>query len=343
MSTLERPCLPLLSKGEQTKKSEKMSSSLQSKLQFQAAWLYYMRDMKQSEIAELLQTSRASVALYLKQARERGMLSISMATDIFREHVVAQQLEQEFGLEAAYVLAPHGVKNHTDPLQDCAILGGEVLLKFIEENDELGVAWGLTLYELAKRLPLKTVRGLEVVQLCGNLGAPFGYAPERCTLEIANRLSAKSRNLYAPLTVSTVELAQQLSKEPIIAEQLAILESCTKTIFSFGSCNVNSHIVSCGSLTAKEMRQAYKRGARAVVAGRLINQQGQPFQEAHKSRIIGITLDRIKKIPFRIAVSAGIEKAEAILAGLTGDFATHLVVDLETAEAVLKLKQIERD
>ena len=316
-----------------------MPSNLQSKLQFQAAWLYYMRDMKQSEIAEQLQISRASIALYLKQVRERGMVRISMATDMFREHVVAQQLEEAFGLQAAYVLALNGEGSHSDPVQDCAILGGEVLLKYIEDGDELGVAWGLMLYELAKRLPIRSVRGVEVVQLCGNLGAPFGYAPEQCTLEIANRLSAKSRNLYTPLVVSTAELAQQLSEEPIIAEQLAILESCTKTIFSFGSCTTTSHIVRCGAFSAEEMQDAYSRGARSVVAGRVINENGEPFHEKNESRIIGITLERIKKIPFRLAVSAGLDKAEAILAGLKGGFATHLVVDLETAASVLAMHQ----
>ena len=317
-----------------------MSSRLQSKLQFQAAWLYYMKAMKQSEIAEQLQISRASIALYLKQARAKGMVRINMATDIFREHVIARQFEEEFGLQEAYVLASNDAGNYSDPVQDCAILGAEVLLRYIEDSDQLGVAWGLMLYELAKSLPVKSVRGLEVVQLCGNLGAPFGYAPEQCTLEIASRLSAKSRNLYAPLVVSTTELARQLSEEPIIAEQLAILESCTKVIFSFGSCNTSSHIVSCGSLSADEMQDAYHQGARSVVAGRLINQNGEPFHEKNESRIIGITLERIKKIPFRLAVSAGLDKAEAILAGLKGGFATHLVVDLETAESVLEMNRL---
>jgi len=314
-----------------------MSSDVQNKLQFKSAWLYYMDNMKQSEIAEQLDISRASVALYLMQARENGMVRITMESQIFREQVLAQELEQRFGLKAAYVLTPPTSLSASNPLRDCAILGGEILLKYLEEGDELGVAWGQMLYEISKNLPIKKIRGLEVVQLCGNLGAPFGYAPEQCTLEIATRLSAKSRNLYAPLTVSTVKLAEQLRNEPIIAEQLAILESCTKAVFSFGACNPDSHIVSCGASTVTKLKQAYKNGARAVVAGRLVDKNGQPFEPADKSKIIGITLEKMKKIPFRLSVSSGLDKAEAILAGLKGNFATHLVTDLDTAEAILNL------
>jgi len=322
-----------------------MSSGIQSKQQFKAAWLYYMNDMKQSEIAEQLDISRASVASYLMQARDTGMVRITMESDIFREQILAQELEREFGLQAAYVLAPpiqrSGTEHSSAQLHDCAILGGEVLLKYLEEDDELGVAWGQMLYEISQILPLKKIRGLEVVQLCGNLGAPFGYAPEQCTLEIANRLSAKSRNLYAPLTVSSIELAKKLSREPIIAEQLSILESCTKAIFSFGACHSDSHVVRCGAMTTDELKSAYKQGARAVIAGRLVNENGQEFESADCSKIIGITLERIKNIPFRLAVTAGLDKAEAIVAGLSGGFATHLVTDLETAELVLKLKSAQ--
>lgn len=312
-----------------------MSTYLHDKQLFQAAWLYYINDMKQSDIANILQVSRPSVALYLKQAREKGMIQISMQTEAFSEHQVAQKLEQRFGLDSAFVLTLPDENNASNSLANLAKLGAEVLLKHTQEKDKLGVAWGQTLYEVAKILPRKKISGLEVLQLCGNLGAPFGYAPEQCTIEIASRLSAISRNLYAPLALSTPQAAHSLAQEPVIAEQLTLLNLCNKAIFSFGSCNIDSHIVKCGCITEQEMQQSYQQGARAVIAGRLINADGAPYNTADQSRTLGISLEQLKNIEFRLVIAGGIDKTEAIVAGLKGGFATHLVIDIETANAVL--------
>lgn len=312
-----------------------MQPNTQDKLIFRAAWLYYMQDKLQSEVADILGVSRASIALYLKRARESGIVRITMDPGLFQEHRISSDLEARFGVESAFVLSCTG--SDTEVLRELAILGGEVLLKDLVDGDELGVAWGVTLYELAACLPRKNYKDLEVVQVCGNLGAPYGYAPEQCTLEIANKLNARSRNLYAPLSLSTAALAKALRQEPIIAEQLKIMATCTKVVFSIGVCDRDSHLVKCGAISPDEMDKKRKKGARAVVAGRLIDKSGRPVQSRNTDRTIGISLDAIRKIPYRLVIAGCLEKAEAIHAALEGGYATHLVIDQATAEAVLAM------
>jgi phosphate:Na+ symporter len=70
--------------------------------------------------------------------------------------------------------------------------------------------WGQTVYAIADVMAYADLQDVTVVQLCGNLGAPFAYRPDQCTMEIARRLNAKGLNFYAPLVLSTEELAQQL-------------------------------------------------------------------------------------------------------------------------------------
>ena len=74
------------------------------RMPFRAAWLYYGRVLRQDDVAKQLGVSRASVASYLKQAREDGLVRIQMAVHSLREQELALELETRYGLSAAYVV-----------------------------------------------------------------------------------------------------------------------------------------------------------------------------------------------------------------------------------------------
>ena len=58
-----------------------------------AAWLYYTHGLRQEEVAERLDISRASVAAYLKKAREVGVVNISTSTELFSADSLARRIE----------------------------------------------------------------------------------------------------------------------------------------------------------------------------------------------------------------------------------------------------------
>ena len=98
------------------------------------------------------------------------------------------------------------------------------------------------------------------MQLCGNLGAPYSYRPDQCTMEIARRLNAKGLNFYAPLVLSTRSgWREELRAEPVIREQLAGIADCDLALFSIGTVDEDSHIVKCGALSPREVRCAARR------------------------------------------------------------------------------------
>ena len=58
-----------------------------------AAWLYYAHGLRQDQVARQLNISRASVAMYLRKARETGIVNISTSTQLFTDDVLARKLE----------------------------------------------------------------------------------------------------------------------------------------------------------------------------------------------------------------------------------------------------------
>ncbi len=298
-----------------------------------AAWLYYTHGLRQDEVAKHLDISRASVAMYLRRARETGIVNISTSTQLFADDVLARQLEDAIGLDAVWIVPED--RYAIDPTAEIPVVAAAVFLELIAKGDRIGVAWGRTVYHIADVMPFADLQGVTVVQLCGNLGAPYSYRPDQCTTEIARRLNAEGINFYAPLVLSFERLAEELRREPVIQDQLAAISDCNLALYSVGSIEADSHLVKCGAVTAEEMKALGEAGAAGVIAGQVIDRDGKFMDCAHNRRCISADLNSIRAIPKRMLVVQEDEKFEALIAAIKGRFASHLIVTASMARRLL--------
>ncbi|TPL73478.1 sugar-binding transcriptional regulator [Mesorhizobium sp. B2-3-15] len=298
-----------------------------------AAWLYYAHGLRQDEVANQLNISRASVAMYLRKARETGIVNISTSTQLFTDDVMARRLEDALKLDAVWI-APENAYL-ADPSTDIAVLAASVFLELVGKGDRIGVAWGRTIYTIADIMSYADLQDVTVVQLCGNLGAPYSYRPDQCTMEIARRLNAKGLNFYAPLVLSTEELAQGLRAEPVIRDQLAGISDCDLALYSIGAVDADSHLVKCGALTAAEMAALRREGAAGVIAGQIIDARGELLDCSYNRRVISAGLASLRVIGKRLMVVQEDSKFEPLLAAIAGGLCTHLVVGAHMAQRLL--------
>ncbi|TPL83026.1 sugar-binding transcriptional regulator [Mesorhizobium sp. B2-3-13] len=298
-----------------------------------AAWLYYAHGLRQDEVANQLNISRASVAMYLRKARETGIVNISTSTQLFTDDIMARRLEDALKLDAVWI-APENAYL-ADPSTDIAVLAASVFLELVRKGDRIGVAWGRTVYTIADIMSYADLQDVTVVQLCGNLGAPYSYRPDQCTMEIARRLNAKGLNFYAPLVLSTEELAQGLRAEPVIRDQLAGISDCDLALYSIGAVDADSHLVKCGALTAAEMAALRKEGAAGVIAGQIIDAGGELLDCSYNRRVISAGLASLRTIARRLMVVQEDSKFEPLLAAIAGGLCTHLVVGARMAQRLL--------
>jgi DNA-binding transcriptional regulator LsrR (DeoR family) len=299
-----------------------------------AAWLYYTHGLRQDEVAQRLEISRASVAMYLRRAREMGIVTITTSSELFSDDVLARELEDATGLTTVWIVPED--RQAMDPTAEMPVVAASVFLELLNKGERVGVAWGRTVYHIADVMPFADLRGVTVVQLCGNLGAPYSYRPDQCTTEIARRLNAEGINFYAPLVLSSERLANELRREPVIQEQLAAISDCQLALYSVGGIEADSHLVKCGALSAQDMHEMGERGAVGVIAGQLIDQNGQWMDCAHNRRCISADLDSIRAIKKRMLVVQEDNKFEPLIAALKGGFASHLVITSSMARRVLQ-------
>ncbi|MCP5074212.1 MAG: sugar-binding transcriptional regulator [Rhodobacteraceae bacterium] len=301
----------------------------------EAAWMYYHEEMNQTEIAEKLGVSRATVVNYLQEAKERGFIRISLADAAFTNHRLALELRKRFGLSAAYIL-PDGTSGEEEALMRVARGAAEWLPSLLEPGDNLGVSWGRTVFEVAEAMDETQTSNVTVSQLVGSMATPYGFTAEICSAHMAQRLGAKCINLHAPAVLSDPDLAKRLRDEPIIRKQIDALSHCNKAIFAAGSSNHESHIVSSGVASHSDLDWYVDRGATGVMCGRFIDVQGRSIPGELDERMIGVELDKLLNLDMGLLVSVGEDKVLPMISAIAGGYVTHVVTSNRTAAAMLR-------
>lgn len=298
-----------------------------------AAWLYYADQLNQSEVAKALRVSRATVVNLLQEARERGIVTISLRADLVARTTLARRLAERYRLVDTLVIPSRAELNLVERLGDAA---ARLLADQLRPKDVIGVAWGRTVLAAARAITLPDpVAALTVVQVAGSSTASEDFSPELCTSMLASRLNARCVNLLAPALLSTAELRDRLLDEPMLRHQLELVRSSSRILFGVGDLGAASTVRRSGFASAETVARYAAAGAQAAVIGRFIGANGQGVSGALDDRMVGITLDELRSVPVRIGVAGGRLKAAAIRATLAGDYATHLVTDVDTAQALL--------
>lgn len=297
-----------------------------------ACWLYYQDRLTQGQIAEAMGVSRATVNAYLSEARDRGIVNISLEPARLASLTIAEELKRHFGLESCLVVP----SEETQPLIDRLGRAGALALQnLLKAGDTLGVVWGRTVMAVAGHLRFTPPQDMTVVQATGSMQATVPYTPDLVTAAFARALSARSINVSTPAIVSSPELARALVEEPLIAGELAAFSDINRAIFGVSSLRPNSTIHASGFFEQVSLQHYLARGAVGVLAGRFIDERGAPVDGPLEARTVGISLDQLTAIKTRIAVAGGFDKVPALLAMLRGGYAGILITDAATGRGIL--------
>jgi deoxyribonucleoside regulator len=304
----------------------------------EVAKLYWEQDLSQQEIARKLGVARSSVSGLLKLCRDVGIVEIRVNDDSSHAAQCRRELCSRFDLADAVI-----VPSAPDPVQARGHVGMAAaawIQPLFRDGVRIGISWGTTLYELVRSVTPAHLEGAEVVQLHGGLGAGdpdidgFGLAQR-----LAEKLHGSYRIVQAPMIVRNAGLKKLLLAEKGIAAALERGAGVQIALFGIGSNNPGiSSLVRAGYLQKKESRELLEAGAVGTVCGFQIGDDGRVLPIDVNRCLVGIDHDTLLRIPVRVGAAAGREKADAVLAALRGRFVTVLVVDEETADAILRAR-----
>ena len=305
------------------------------------ARLYYEHDMTQAEISARLRLSRQKVQRLLSNAREEGIVNISIQPIMGTFADLERSLEARFGLSEALVVEASSPEDHIMTAREIGAGAAEYFTRLLRPKDKVVLSWGNSLLGMVNALASRVrapMPEVQLIQALGSLGDPstamYGGDLVR---RMARALGAKPILFPAPAIATSAAVRDALFADPYVAHALDVARTADLALVGIGSAGTDTIAIPdlWRFLPPKALPDLLAKGAVGSINLRYFNASGKPVPSELHDRVIGLTLKEIKKIPRVVGVAGGPSKLEAIRAALGAGLINVLVTDQVTAAHLL--------
>jgi DNA-binding transcriptional regulator LsrR (DeoR family) len=309
-------------------------ASYEPKLMAKVAELYYKYDLSQQEIADRIKISRVKVSRILTAARKEGIIEVKINYPKDNATRLERKFEEDFGLKEAKIIVSQDASEKVY-FNEVAKTAAKHLSEKLGDGDILGVSWGSTLRRVSDYVePIN--KEVDIVQLIGNLGSN-DVSANTIIHNLARAFGGEYNILPAPAIVDNKKIRDAIISDRKIKEIYEMMNEITVAMVGIGGLNPVSIFIKSGYLLEEDMELLNQAGAIGDICARFFDINGERCNAAFDDRVIGISFEQLKKIPYVIGVVSGAHKAEAILGVMRSGVLDVLITDEITALAVLEL------
>ncbi|WP_416197294.1 MAG: DNA-binding transcriptional regulator LsrR, DeoR family [Sporanaerobacter sp.] len=299
------------------------------------AYMYYIDEMSQNQIAKEYGISRSMVSMMLNEARAKGIVRIEIKDSELYCFDLQRKIEKIFGLKKAIII-PRLSKNEDGLITQLADGAIEYLGQIIDHNMTIAVSWGRTLYEIASRIRSNGKTNIVISPLVGGIGNEMNiYHSNVIADTMARNLGASSLGLYAPVFVATEEVRNLIFNDKSIKKVIETSERADIAIVGIGSI-ASSTMADIGLLEEDDIKQLLDAGVIGDISTCFFDKNGQDIKNIFSDRTVALNLEQLRKIPTIVAVAGGDKKIKAIHGALKGRLMDVLVTDEVVARSILK-------
>lgn len=307
------------------------------------AELYYLRDLRQPEIARLTKFSISKVSRLLAHARELGIVRISVEPASAEQPPLGRELADALGVDV------HVTPGRESPPTVAARLCGVAAVPYVVEQlpvaGTIGLAGGYTVEAFVSALPRLDRPNVTIVPLVGGWDA---RNPHLDSNEIARhfgeRIGAAVRFLHAPGMLDSVATKDALLADSAIQATTAYWQHLEFAIagVSGGPLARPGYGTVMDRLEQDGRNRLVDKGVVGDVSGHLFRIDGTIIDDEWSRRTISIPLDLLTRTPRVVVVAAGSNKISGIIGSARTGLVHAIVTDRPTAEAALQVLRGER-
>jgi deoxyribonucleoside regulator len=304
------------------------------------ASLYYEKNLTQAEIAQRLNISRPQVSRLLAEGRQEGVVEIIIHHPANKFTPLEQELLDRFSLKEVKILAS-GHLGYAQLAERLGVLAARHMEECLQDGMILGISWNTGVYQVVNALRAARQKKVTVVQLTGAVGSinPLIDGPD-LTRWLAQTLGGQYKYLPAPLLVDSPATREALLQDRSIRESLALLDKMNMALIGIGSLSpALSSLLLAGHITDAELREMIRQGGVGDICSYHYDLHGHILPLELHQRLIGVSLETLRKTPYVMGVGGGIDKASAVLGALRLSIIDCLVTDEIAARAVLKMSK----
>lgn len=311
--------------------------STKKELMAQVAWLYFVGNNTQQEIAQRLNISRPTINRMISLATESGMVQVRINHPIRECMDLASKIQQRFGLSMCEV-APLEAPDETAGQRRIAVLGSAMMERYLADPSlrVMAVGFGRTLKAVVDEITEPRAPQLSIISLAGSVARDGSFNSYDVGLRLADKTSGKAFLQPMPIIANTADERDQWLDNRLTPLIKDLYSQAEVAFVGIGEVQVNCALVQNGFLSPEEAKALAEQGAVGEILGWAMDRQGAPINEGWSERVTSLPLPRLAERPI-IAFAGGERKIPAILAALRGRWISGLITDQQTAQHLATL------
>lgn len=307
------------------------------RMRLRAAWMYFIEEMTQNDIAQQLGVGRVTVVRLLTDARERNEVKFSIQGGLQECIEVARELEKSLNIEEVIVVPMSNPEaDATGPISTAT---GMYLNEIVTPGLRIGVGWGRTLLESLGYINEVAVPDMSVVSLLGGITKVKQFNPSEFAWRFSNLFQAECYLMTAPAIVDSPATKKALIEFCGLGAVFERAQSLDAVLLSVGDLDVAGTPYRNGFVPESVRSDMVNRGAVGETLFNYFDANGKPVKSAIDDCVMAVPLKTIADTPKRIIASGGLRKAEALLGAIRLIRPTVLVTDEFAARRILELNK----
>lgn len=309
------------------------TESRSDRLRIRAAWMYFVEQMTQNEIADVLGIGRVTVVRMLAEARARGEVKITIESELVEIAALERELERAFGLEQA-IVAPLSAPG-SDPIPAIAARTGSYVSDIMKAGMRVGVGWGQTLFSSLQFLSARALADFKVISLLGGVGVARRYNPAEFAWRFAQTFQGDGYLIPTPAVVDSIETKTALVERCGLQEIFQLADTLDAVLVSVGGIASATTFYRGGFLKEADREQLVEKGAVGDLLFHFFDRNGDLVDHPVNKLVMSVEVDRLRRAPVRVLTSGGAEKTDALLGAMNLIRPTVLITDEESARRML--------
>ena len=312
------------------------STGIQSeadRLRARAIWLYHVEGCTQNDIATQLGINRVMVVRLLADARRRNEVRISISAPLTELLLLEREMETRFGINRV-IVAPFA-DPEADPVKVIAAAAGNFISGEMKAGMTVGVGWGRTLFSTLPFITGATLEDFRVVSLLGGIAAARRFNPAEFAWQFAELFQGEGFLIPAPAVVDSPETKYALLERCGLSAIFEMADNLDVALLSCGGISSLTTSYRTGYLSEADRRSLIEAGAIGDVLYNFIDEHGDLVAHEVNNRVISVNLARLRRTPERVLISGGKDKLVALRAAIRTVAPTTLILDEQTALALL--------
>ncbi len=308
----------------------------QAEFLYQVARLYYEEELTQEQIARQIGLSRQKVQRVLNSAKKEGIVQIQVINPTSSRREIEEKLEKHFELTKAIVV-PGSIKAESIIRKNIGRAAAVYLEDIFRDNDIFGIGWGRTVYETLNYFRPTRRISITAVPLTGGIGQMAAdFQVNELARKFAEKIGGIFVPLHAPAVVDNEKIVSTLFSDKNVGKVVKLWGKANVAIVGIGGPLSNYSYVPTSYYSHADIALLKREEEVGDVLSHFLRRDGELCSPLLSTRVVGISLEKLKRIKRVVAVAGSLRKKEAILAALRGRYIDILATDENVAKEILK-------